>query len=92
MTDINIIFCRRLLADIHAVLRQHYPHIKVRKDAWVWHAGRGHWEFHGPADFYWHGRADNAYDARHKGWNAWIEKQEVDLAAKIAAMNEGRTP
>lgn len=32
------------------------------------------WEFWGPKDFYWHGRADNAYEARANGWQAWLDK------------------
>ncbi len=61
-----------------ALLREIAPDVKaqgksVRKDGWVWHAGRGHWEFHGPDDFYWHGRAGDGYEARYKGWSAWLK-------------------
>jgi hypothetical protein len=71
MPDIDIIFCRRLLAQI-------IPDVKmagklVNKDAWVWNNGRDCWEFHGPDDFYWYGTACNAYEARYKGWSAWLE-------------------
>jgi hypothetical protein len=72
MTDINIALTRQLLAQVA-------PDVKAagyspQKDAWVWHAGRGHWEFHGPNNYYWHGRAYNAYEARYKGWSAFLEK------------------
>lgn len=84
MQDINIIFCRKLLELVHVDVRKHYLTVKcenigVRKLlqlAWVWKDGRDCWEFHGPGNYYWHGRADNAYDARAKGWNAWLEHQK----------------
>lgn len=70
MTDIDVAFSRALLAQIVPAVRK--VGAKVRDDAWVWNAGRDHWEFHGPAGYYWHGRADNAYEARYKGWSAWL--------------------
>ena len=77
MTDINIAFCRSLLSQVVKELREKHPRIRAMKDAWVWHTGfKSHWEFHGPDSYYWHGTADNAYEARFKGWMAWIEKQE----------------
>ena len=44
---------------------------KVVKDAWVYNSG-GTWEFHGPENFYWWGRAEDAHDARASGWSAFI--------------------
>jgi hypothetical protein len=77
--NIDVAFCRALLREAHAIVRVCAPWINLRRDAWVWHAGRGHWEFHGPDNFYWHGRSANAYDARYKGWMAWLEKiGEID--------------
>lgn len=69
--DINISFSRALLARIIPDVKD--KGMRVNKDAWVWCAGRDHWEFHGPNNFYWHGSADNAYEARYKGWFAWLE-------------------
>jgi hypothetical protein len=84
MTDINIAFSRSLLREVVIELKEKAPGVRVMKDAWVWKAGFGQWEFHGPksghADmpqFYWHGRAHNAYEARAKGWMAWIESKEA---------------
>ncbi len=74
-------FCRALLALAHASVRRHFPRVHLRKDAWVWNAGRDHWEFHGPEDFYWHGRAANAFDARYKGWMAWLCHKGVEGGA-----------
>ena len=46
------------------------------KDAWVWTQDRKTWEFHGPHNYHWYGRADDAYHARYKGWQAWLAEQE----------------
>jgi hypothetical protein len=74
MSNINVSFSREILAMVQQDVRAFAPHIKVRKDAWVWKAGRDHWEFHGPDGYYWHGGADNAYEARANGWRAWLVK------------------
>lgn len=71
--DINVIFCRTLLAQTMEAVRPHTT-AEQRKAAWVWTTDRkrGHWEFHGPDEFYAEFRADNAYDARAKGWSKWL--------------------
>jgi hypothetical protein len=71
--DINISFCRHLLSQLRPMLSAKGKHIM--RDAWVWSdSRRRHWEFHGPNQFFWHGHANNAYDARYKGWSTWLEK------------------
>lgn len=79
MGDMNVSFCRLLLSALVEEFRAEFPHIRVTKHAWVINAGfRDHWEFHAesPAgEYYWHGHADNAYDARYKGWIAWRERE-----------------
>ena len=77
--NVDIIFCRRLLSEMHAEPTFRASGKRLMKDAWVWHAGRDHWEFHGPDKFYWHGSAGNAYEARYKGWSAWIDTQVVEV-------------
>lgn len=76
MTDIDIGFGRALLAQIVPVVRD--AGYRSVKDAWVWSAGRDHWEFHGPGEFYWHGSAGNAYEARYKGWVAFLASKGID--------------
>jgi hypothetical protein len=71
MADLDTAFTRHMLRDTVQDVRKHCPEVKV-KDAWVYHFGRDSWEFHGPAKFYWHGRAYNAYEARAKGWQAYL--------------------
>ena len=73
--SIDVVFSRILLAQAHAEVKAAFPQINLRKDAWVWNAGRDHWEFHGPEDFYWHGGASNAFEARYKGWMTWLKSQ-----------------
>lgn len=81
MADINISFCRALLAQANALVKEHFPETKLRGgDAWTYNLGRDHWEFHGPAEFYWHGSAGNAYEARYKGWMAWLRHRGVKEA------------
>lgn len=76
MTDINISFSRALLAQIiPAVKAEGY---KPVKDAWVWFDGHQGYEFHGPDKFYWYGNADNAYEARYKGWVAFLHSKGID--------------
>jgi hypothetical protein len=77
MTDINTVFCRRLLSELQAEPTFRASRKHLFKDGWVWTGDRRHWEFHGPDSFYWHGRAENAYDARYKGWSAWIDHQST---------------
>jgi len=72
--NIDTLFSRQLLKLAHRAVKSNFPTVKL-KGAWVWTDGRSHWEFHGPDQFYWNGRAGNAYDARYKGWMAWLTKQ-----------------
>lgn len=71
MASVDVAFGRAHLALVLEDVRRHYPGIQVNL-AWVYHFGRDHWEFHGPDNFYWHGRAGGAYDARAKGWAAYL--------------------
>jgi hypothetical protein len=73
-------FLKNVMEDINTVTT-----IAERKEAWVYKLdNRGHWEFHGPSDFYWHGEAETAYDARAKGWSAWWTQLEEDADAMRA--------
>lgn len=75
--DINIAFCRTLLARVMVdVKEQTTP--QQRKDAWVYQTSLGTWEFHGPNKYYWYGSADNAYDARAQGWQHWLDENDPE--------------
>ena len=65
-------YTRSMLASITPDVRQHVAGVKLR-DAWVYRVGKGHWEFHF-REFYWHGSADDAFEARFKGWDAYLRK------------------
>ncbi len=69
---------------VHADVRERFPNIRLMKDAWVIRTTFGQWEFHGPDNFYTHFRAEDAYDARAKGWEEW-------LATQSPKQNKGRT-
>jgi hypothetical protein len=78
MTDVNIEFSRALLAQIIPDVRKAGK--RPMRDADIWHdrgpRHRRNYEFHGPEGRVdWYGRADNAYEARYKGWSAWLAKQ-----------------
>ena len=75
--DINVKFCRALLAAVMADVAAHTT-AEQRKIAYVYHFTGDSWEFHGPKGFYWHGSADNAYHARAQGWQAWLRKEGHD--------------
>jgi hypothetical protein len=81
MTDINAALCRDLLKQVMVDVRKHATPEQI-KAAWVYktteYSASKHYEFHGPSGFYWYGRADGAYDARYKGWCAWLTKQGVE--------------
>lgn len=80
VAQFNTAFCQSMLRQATAMVRAHFPQVKVR-EAWTYHFMGDHWEFHGPDKFYWHGSADGAYDARYKGWMAWLKSKGVDLDA-----------
>ncbi len=70
-------FSRSFLAEVHAEVKRNYPEIqRIMRAAWVIHTTFGQWEFHGPDNFYTHFRAEDAYHARAKGWEAWMAHKE----------------
>ena len=69
--NIDVEFCREYLQRIVNDVRNALPGIKVN-EAWTWHFHNDQWEFHGRDKFYWTGNASNAYDARAKGWEAYL--------------------
>jgi hypothetical protein len=46
-------------------------------------SGCNDWEFHGPDNYYWHGNASGAYEARYKGWMAWLESQGIIVEEEL---------
>lgn len=77
MSSTDVAFTRALLSEGHKAVKKHFPKMNLR-DAWVWNAGRDHWEFHGPDEYYWHGSAATAYEARYKGWMAWLHHKGLE--------------
>jgi hypothetical protein len=84
--DINVEFCRRLLSLTHADVRAAFPTIpNVLTAAGVTRHRRGYFivEIHVAEipGLVWEGRADNAFEARHEAWTAFLEKHGKDKAA-----------
>jgi hypothetical protein len=74
------IFSRQELRLVLLDVKEYNQNLPVR-EAWVWKCGKDHWEFHF-GDFYWHGSADNAYDARSRGWTAYLANAGVEGYAR----------
>lgn len=79
-SDVNTQFCRIYLRETHKDVKKAIPGVNLRKAAWVHNTGGGDsWEFQtvereGVEKFYWYGGAYNAYEARAKGWSAYLSK------------------
>ena len=58
-----------------------------RKGAWVWHDGRQMAEFHGPDKFYWSGNACCKWEARAKGWEAWLREFHPEFEQNTETTN-----
>lgn len=68
-------FVRLMLQKVHADVKLNFPEINLKSARYyVMKTGKATWEFHGPNSYYWHGRAICAYEARYKGWMAWMNK------------------
>lgn len=72
-------FCRGLLKEVMVDVARHTTPQQL-KEAWAWKTpGIRGVEFHGPDGFYWHGSADCLWEAKSKGWEAWmVEKGFAD--------------
>lgn len=74
-------FCRNYLKLVMADVKKHVS-LEIRKAAWTYNYGRCK-EFQinkvgdMPQNFYWHGRACCCWEARTKGWTAYLEHTGV---------------
>lgn len=76
----NITISRKLLIEAHDLVRKHFPQLKaIHTVGWTHQSSPRFWEFHGPEQFYWHGKADNGYHARYLGWLAWLRSKGVEV-------------
>lgn len=74
-TNTYLAIMQRDFARVGVMIDGRPINLRAGHGAWTYHVDRNHWEFHGPDEFYWHGRADNAADARAHGWNAWLREK-----------------
>ena len=77
MTDEHA-FCRIMLRNVMQTVRERTTPAQ-RKAAWAWRYVDSHdnIEFHGPGDFYWHGRGCCKWIARANGWQAWLDTRST---------------
>ncbi len=76
MSNINVTFCRLLYQQVISQVKKEFPEVKIR-DAYVLKMDRGRWEFqYPPTKTYWYGQADNAWDAKVKGWETFLYQME----------------
>lgn len=76
-------FTRSMCASVCAQVREKFPKIKTSKAGVTGgYVGGVNKQFHFQfEDFHYDCRAEDAYEARAKGWSAWLEKFEKMEAA-----------
>jgi hypothetical protein len=95
--SINTAFSRELLKRVLEEVRAYRKATGDRfafklTDAWIYRVGTDHWEFHF-GEFYWHGSADNAFEARAKGWSSWLAAKDGTCSSSARARRRpARTP
>lgn len=70
-------FCRLHLTEVMKEVRPHTTALE-RKAAWTYHYGHSQGEFHAHDGFYWYGSAHCKYEARAKGWEAWLRHKGIE--------------
>jgi hypothetical protein len=78
----NTAFSRELLKQVLEHVRAYRKSTGDRfafklTDAWIYKVGTDRWEFYF-GNFCWHGSADDAFEARAKGWSSWLAAREGD--------------
>lgn len=84
--DQNNIFAKLELGAVAKELRRVRPDLSAMQSAGILRDGNGRFTFEAPApdgngNFYYHCRAYNAYEARAKGWAAWLRAYEKTQSA-----------
>ena len=76
INDVN--FSTEHLKCVHNIVRRRYPgrFEAIWRDAWTHTAKTGYEGGIPKVNFEWKGEAHNAYDARAKLWEAWLEEQD----------------
>lgn len=86
MSTSDVEFSRHYLTEVHKDVKR-VPGLtgNLWKLAWVWTEGgkSQFYEFHGPEKFTYSMRATNAYEARARGWQAYIRQRHPELHAQL---------
>jgi len=64
-------FCRLLLKQVMKEVKKAVPDAQERKKAWAYNYKNGQVEFHF-GEFYWNGRGCCTWEAKAKGWEAYL--------------------
>lgn len=89
MNSVNVEFCRMYLKQVHHEVKRRFPELNLwasasvyRYSAAVYVGNNKQYQFHVmSAGFVVDISADNAYDARAKGWELFLKKQQEVEAA-----------
>lgn len=67
-------FCRIHMGVVRQIVNK-LVDVKIRKQAWAYNHGRDSVEFQIPGvDFYWHGSGCCLWEAKARGWEAYLEQ------------------
>ncbi len=71
---------RDQMRDVNAMVKRHFPRLKPN-DAFVYYSNIFHKYCFRlvKSDFSWLGDADNGYDARNKGWKAFLKEKGINF-------------
>lgn len=70
-------FCRLYLRDVMRDVHSHTTKDERKVASGYKSSLPNSAEFWGPGGFYWHGRACCVWEAKAKGWEAWLETRKV---------------
>jgi hypothetical protein len=79
----SIVFDRKKLAIISPAIKK--AGFSALKYGSTTSRTNGMWEFGGPDNFIWAGKASNSYDARYKGWFAFLTMRHPAFLAEALA-------
>jgi len=71
-------YCREYLKEVMKDVRKYVPNME-RKKTWAYKYSYGNMvEFHGPHNFYWHGKGCCKYYAKAQGWQSYLRSIGVE--------------
>lgn len=71
-------FCRYFLSLVMKDVRKHVSKEDIKK-SWGWKFQKGQYEFHGPEQFYWNGKACCMWHAKTNGWESYLRHKGIEV-------------